>query len=137
MQTRVEVIPDVVIRGLNVFEGKVSDISEQWSELANVLEDYEVNTDVLYGVCISFADGDGINYLAGVKEENMPEAVKSVAIPVPSGRFLVGTIHQLNEIEPAFQTLFGDQQYTHRPGISFEKYLGHDLEHIEIWVPIQ
>jgi len=136
MQTRIETIADEVLRGLNVYEGRIADISEQWQELADVLDDYEVNTDVLYGVCISFTE-DGIDYLAAVKEENMPKEVESIAVPIPSGRYLVGTIHQLNEIEPTFQALHSHQDYTHRPGISFEKYIGKNLDHIEIWVPVE
>lgn len=136
MQTRVEEVKDFVIAGLKIHESKTDDISEHWEELAEVLEDYEVQHDVLYGVFVNLTE-DGINYLAGIKEDYMPAEVNSESVPIVAGKYLVGTLQSIDDIEKAFQELSSNQDYIHRPGISFEKYKGKDLANIEVWVPIE
>ncbi|MBQ0140688.1 MAG: effector binding domain-containing protein [Kurthia sp.] len=136
MQTRVQEVKDFVISGLKIQESKTDDISEHWEELAEVLEDYDVQHDVLYGVLVDLTE-DGIHYLAGIKDEYMPKEVSSESVAIAAGRYLVGELQSINDIEKAFQELGSNQEYTHRPGISFEKYKGKDLANIEVWVPIE
>lgn len=136
MQTRVQEVKDFVISGLKIHECKTDDISEQWEELAEVLEDYDVQHDVLYGVFVDLTD-DGIRYLAGIKEDYMPEDVPTESVSIASGKYLVGELSSINDLEKAFRELSSHQDYIHRPGISFEKYKGKALDQIEIWVPIE
>lgn len=136
MQTRVQEVKDFVIAGLKIQESKTDDISEHWEELAEVLEDYDVQHDVLYGVFVDLTE-DGINYLAGIKDDYMPADVKSESVTIAAGRYLVGELNSIDELENAFQELSSSQDYIHRPGISFEKYKGKDLANIEVWVPIE
>lgn len=136
MQTRVQEVKDFVISGLKIHDSKTNDISEHWEELAEVLEDYDVQHDVLYGVFVNLTE-DGINYLAGIKDDYMPAEVNSESVSVVAGKYLVGELSSINDIESAFQELSKNQDYTHRPGVSFEKYKGKNLDNIEVWVPIE
>lgn len=136
MQIRTQEVKDFTISGLKIHECKTDDISEQWEELAEVLEDYDVQHDVLYGVFVNLTE-DGIEYLAGIKDDYMPKEVPTESTKIAAGRYLVGKIDSIQEIDEAFRSLSSNQDYTHRPGISFEKYKGKDLSNIEVWVPIE
>lgn len=136
MQTRVQEVKDFVVAGLAIHETRTDDISEQWEELAEVLEDYDVNHDVLYGVCVNLTE-DGINYLAGIKDDYMPEGVANETVKIAAGKYLIGELDSIDAIDDAYRELNANQSYEHRPGISFEKYKGRNLENIEVWIPIK
>ncbi|ETT86370.1 effector binding domain-containing protein [Viridibacillus sp. FSL R5-0477] len=136
MQTRIEEIDGLVVKGLSIHQGKTSDIPEKWEELANVLEGYSVSQDVSYGVCIQMNE-DGLDYVAGIDDHLLPDEITAVTVKIPEGRYLVGKVAGgIGQIQDTFRKLFSNQEVTHRPSMSFEKYIGQDLHDIEVWVPI-
>ncbi|MBK3496296.1 effector binding domain-containing protein [Viridibacillus sp. YIM B01967] len=136
MQTRIEKIDELVVKGLSIHQGQTSDIPEKWEELANTLEDNNVSQDVSYGVCIQMNE-NGLDYVAGIDDHLLLDDITAVTVKIPEGRFLVGKVDGgIEHIQEAFRELFSNQEVTHRPSMSFEKYIGQDLHDIEVWVPI-